>query len=134
MQGISCKSGGDTLTIDVSEMTDADSAYGIAIGVRADVAHATVTRTTLPKQQGAWKLPSSTLLHRPEARQAYNEQELKDLALVLTQKCEEFGVLGSVVQINPGPVVTTFEFKPEAGIKYSRIVNLQDDLCLALRA
>jgi S-DNA-T family DNA segregation ATPase FtsK/SpoIIIE len=112
----------------------ADSADGIAIGVRADVAHATVTRTTLPKQQGAWKLPSSTLLHRPEARQAYNEQELKDLALVLTQKCEEFGVLGSVVQINPGPVVTTFEFKPEAGIKYSRIVNLQDDLCLALRA
>jgi S-DNA-T family DNA segregation ATPase FtsK/SpoIIIE len=112
----------------------ADAADDIAIGVRADVAHASATRTTMPKQQGSWKLPSSTLLHRPEARQAYNEQELKDLALVLTQKCEEFGVLGSVVQINPGPVVTTFEFKPEAGIKYSRIVNLQDDLCLALRA
>ena len=42
--------------------------------------------------------------------------------------------MGSVVQINPGPVVTTFEFKPDAGIKYSRIVNLQDDLCLAMRA
>jgi S-DNA-T family DNA segregation ATPase FtsK/SpoIIIE len=38
------------------------------------------------------------------------------------------------VQINPGPVVTTFEFKPEAGIKYSRITSLCDDLCLALRA
>ncbi len=112
----------------------AESADAIAIGVRADVARATTARTSLPKQQGAWKLPSSTLLHRPEARQAYDEQELKDLAQVLTQKCEEFGVLGTVVQINPGPVVTTFEFKPEAGIKYSRIVNLQDDLCLALRA
>jgi S-DNA-T family DNA segregation ATPase FtsK/SpoIIIE len=112
----------------------AESADAIAIGVRADVAHATTARTSLPKQQGSWKLPSSTLLHRPEARQAYDEQELKDLAQVLTQKCEEFGVLGTVVQINPGPVVTTFEFKPEAGIKYSRIVNLQDDLCLALRA
>jgi len=43
-------------------------------------------------------------------------------------------VLGSVVQINPGPVVTTFEFKPEAGIKYSRIVNLTEDLCLGLQA
>ena len=38
------------------------------------------------------------------------------------------------MQINPGPVVTTFEFKPEAGIKYSRITSLCDDLCLALRA
>ncbi len=110
----------------------------IAIGVRADVAMADAARsqarTTMPKQQGSWKLPSSTLLHRPEARQAYDEQELKQLALTLTQKCEEFGVLGTVVQINPGPVVTTFEFKPEAGIKYSRIVGLQDDLCLAMRA
>jgi S-DNA-T family DNA segregation ATPase FtsK/SpoIIIE len=105
----------------------------IAIGVRADVARTDI-RTTIPKQQGSWKLPSSTLLHRPEARQAYDEQELKELALTLTQKCGEFGVLGTVVQINPGPVVTTFEFKPEAGIKYSRIVGLQDDLCLAMRA
>jgi DNA segregation ATPase FtsK/SpoIIIE, S-DNA-T family len=109
-------------------------AIGVRADVRADVARATLTRTTLPKQQGSWKLPSSTLLHRPEARQSYNEQELKELALTLTQKCGEFGVLGTVVQINPGPVVTTFEFKPEAGIKYSRIVGLQDDLCLAMRA
>ena len=110
----------------------------ITIGLRADETNSDLSRprarTTLPKQQGTWKLPSSTLLHRPEARMAYDESELKELALTLTQKCEEFGVLGSVVQINPGPVVTTFEFKPEAGIKYSRIVGLQDDLCLALRA
>ena len=106
----------------------------IMIGTRADEAQRTQARTTLPKQQGSWKLPSSTLLHRPEARMAYDEQELKELAQTLAQKCEEFGVLGTVVQINPGPVVTTFEFKPDAGIKYSRIVNLQDDLCLAMRA
>ena len=49
-------------------------------------------------------------------------------------KFEEFNVLGSVVQINPGPVVTTFEFKPEAGIKYSRITTLTEDLCLGLQA
>ena len=39
-----------------------------------------------------------------------------------------------MVQINPGPVVTTFEFKPEAGIKYSRITTLTEDLCLGLQA
>ena len=50
------------------------------------------------------------------------------------EKYAEFDVLGQVVQINPGPVVTTFEFRPDAGVKYSRVVGLQDDLCLAMRA
>ena len=53
---------------------------------------------------------------------------------MLTEKCAEFDVRGQITQINPGPVVTTFEMKPEAGIKYSRITGLCDDLCLALRA
>jgi len=56
------------------------------------------------------------------------------LAVTLTEKCAEFDVHGQVTQINPGPVVTTFEFKPDAGIKYSAITGLGDDLCLALRA
>ena len=43
-------------------------------------------------------------------------------------------MLGNVVQINPGPVVTTFEFKPEAGMKYAKIINLREDLCLGLHA
>jgi DNA segregation ATPase FtsK/SpoIIIE, S-DNA-T family len=43
-------------------------------------------------------------------------------------------VEGSVVQIHPGPVVTTFEFKPDAGVKYSKITGLADDLCLAMQA
>ena len=58
------------------------------------------------------------------ARNPYDEQELKDTAARIKSKFEEFNVLGNVVQINPGPVVTTFEFKPEAGIKYSRITTL----------
>ena len=53
---------------------------------------------------------------------------------MLTEKYAEFEIHGQITQINPGPVVTTFEFKPEAGIKYSRITNLCDDLCLALKA
>ncbi len=91
-------------------------------------------KTTLPKIAGSYKLPPSSLLHRPDEQQSINEEELKVVAQVLTAKYAEFDVHGTVTQINPGPVVTTFEFKPEAGIKYSRIIGLTDDLCLALRA
>jgi len=91
-------------------------------------------KTILPKIAGSYKLPPSSLLHRPDEQQSVHEDELKLIAQVLTAKYAEFDVLGQVTQINPGPVVTTFEFKPEAGIKYSRIIGLTDDLCLALRA
>ena len=81
-----------------------------------------------------FRLPTTDLLNEPQGRTSYDEQELKDIAARVKSKFEEFNVLGSVVQINPGPVVTTFEFKPEAGIKYSRITTLNEDLCLALQA
>ncbi len=103
-----------------------------AVGTRAD--SATRPRTTMPRIRGTYKLPSSALLHRPDEQQGINEDELKRLAQVLAEKCAEFEAHGQVTQINPGPVVTTYEFKPEAGIKYSRITSLADDLCLGLRA
>jgi S-DNA-T family DNA segregation ATPase FtsK/SpoIIIE len=79
-------------------------------------------------------LPETDLLNEVPARNSYDEQELKDTAARIKAKFDEFNVFGSVVQINPGPVVTTFEFKPEAGIKYSRITTLVEDLCLGLQA
>jgi S-DNA-T family DNA segregation ATPase FtsK/SpoIIIE len=82
----------------------------------------------------AYKLPSATLLRPPEDQQSIDEEELKERAARLTEKLAEFGVMGTVTQIHPGPVVTTYEFKPEAGVKYSRITNLVDDLCLAMKA
>ena len=91
-------------------------------------------KTTMPRIAGGYKLPSSSLLQRPDEQQQVDADELKLLAQVLTEKYAEFEVHGQITQINPGPVVTTFEFKPEAGIKYSRITNLCDDLCLALKA
>ncbi len=103
------------------------------IAARADLEGK--AKTVLPKiAAGGYKLPPSSLLQRSEDRHTINEQELKELALVLTEKCAEFDVLGTVTQINPGPVVTTYEFKPEAGVKYSRVTSLCDDLCLAMRA
>jgi S-DNA-T family DNA segregation ATPase FtsK/SpoIIIE len=87
-----------------------------------------------PLTHTAFRLPPTTLLNEPPGRSQYDEQELKDIAIRVKSKFEEFHVLGSVVQINPGPVVTTFEFKPDAGIKYSRIITLTEDLCLGLQA
>jgi S-DNA-T family DNA segregation ATPase FtsK/SpoIIIE len=81
-----------------------------------------------------YKLPSLQLLREGEGSQKLDEDELKMRARAIEEKCHEFGVEGRVTQINPGPVVTTFEFKPEAGIKYSRIIGLTEDLCLALKA
>src|SRR5712691_3926810 len=92
---------------------------------RADIDHK--AKTTMPKIAGGYKLPSSSLLQRPDEQHAVDAEELKLLAQVLTEKYAEFEVHGQITQINPGPVVTTFEFKPDAGIKYSRITNLTDD-------
>jgi S-DNA-T family DNA segregation ATPase FtsK/SpoIIIE len=104
----------------------------IAIGERADAELHTTTVT--PKSVSGFKLPPSTLLHRSEDTQIVREDALRTEAQVLVEKCAEFDVLGQVVQINPGPVVTTFEFRPEAGVKYSRVTGLAEDLCLAMRA
>ena len=73
------------------------------------------------------------MLNEPQGRLTYDSQELKDIAAAIKAKFEEFNVMGWYVQINPGPVVTTFEFKPEAGVKYSRITTLTEDLRLGLQ-
>ncbi len=86
------------------------------------------------RQRTDFRLPPTTLLQEPVARSAFDSQELKEIAARIKSKFEEFNVHGNVTQINPGPVVTTFEFKPEAGVKYSRITTLTEDLCLGLQA
>ena len=81
-----------------------------------------------------YKLPSTEMLSPPASRPEMEEAELMERARQLAEKCKEFNVSGMVKQISPGPVVTTFEFKPDPGVKYSRIVGLVDDLCLGLKA
>ncbi len=104
----------------------------IAFGKRADADMQAVAIT--PKSVRGYKLPPSSLLYRSEERAQVREDELREEARVLVEKCAEFGVDGKVEQINPGPVVTTFEFRPDAGVKYSRVTGLADDLCLAMAA
>ncbi|HEX6124332.1 MAG TPA: DNA translocase FtsK [Pyrinomonadaceae bacterium] len=79
-------------------------------------------------------LPSSQLLNPSAPHIEQKERELLALADSLVEKTREFNVAGKVVNICPGPVVTTYEFKPDPGVKYSRVTGLVDDLCLALKA
>ncbi len=81
-----------------------------------------------------YQLPSVELLNEPQMRSEQADDELLSMATKLAEKCREFNVTGQIKFICPGPVVTTYEFKPDPGVKYSRVTGLVDDLCLALKA
>ena len=93
-----------------------------------------VSKTPAERRHGAFTLPPLSLLDPPREQHKFDERKLMDNARLLEDKCREFSVAGSVVQIHPGPVVTTFEFKPDAGVKYGKVTSLADDLCLAMMA
>lgn len=81
-----------------------------------------------------YQLPSLEFLNEPHMRREQADDELLGMATKLAEKCREFNVTGQIKFICPGPVVTTYEFKPDPGVKYSRVTGLVDDLCLALKA
>src|ERR1043166_9289968 len=79
-------------------------------------------------------LPPLEFLNEAPPHSEQADTELLGLATRLSEKCKELNVTGQIKHICPGPVVTTYEFKPDPGVKYSRVVSLVDDLCLALKA
>ncbi|MET0753016.1 MAG: DNA translocase FtsK, partial [Pyrinomonadaceae bacterium] len=79
-------------------------------------------------------LPMHEFLSASPPRIEQKDEELLAIAQELTDKTKEFNVTGRVMHICQGPVVTTYEFKPDPGVKYSRVTGLSDDLCLALKA
>ncbi len=81
-----------------------------------------------------YALPPLEFLNEAPPHSEQADAELLSLATRLAEKCKEFNVMGQIKHICPGPVVTTYEFKPDPGVKYSRVVSLVDDLCLALKA
>jgi len=81
-----------------------------------------------------YTLPPLEFLNEAPPHSEQADAELLSLATRLAEKCKEFNVTGQIKHICPGPVVTTYEFKPDPGVKYSRVVSLVDDLCLALKA
>jgi S-DNA-T family DNA segregation ATPase FtsK/SpoIIIE len=81
-----------------------------------------------------YQYPDVTLLCEPARHGGQSDDELLDSAARLAQKLSEFGVAGQIKHICPGPVITTYEFKPDPGVRYSRVAGLAEDLCLALGA
>ena len=78
--------------------------------------------------------PSADYLNPAPPRREQADDELLQIAQRVAEKCKEFNVTGQIKHICPGPVVTTYEFKPDPGVKYSRVTGLVDDLCIALEA
>ena len=82
-----------------------------------------------------FQLPSLEFLKEPpKCERQINEEEIDKKVQLLLNKLKNFKIEGDVVRTYSGPVVTTFEFKPLAHIKVSKILNLQDDLAMALKA
>jgi S-DNA-T family DNA segregation ATPase FtsK/SpoIIIE len=87
------------------------------------------------KPHGPYRLPDVSMFQDPpRGTRVYDRDSLIMNSRILEKKLQDFGVGGSVVKVHPGPVVTMYEFEPASGIKLQRIVNLADDLALALRA
>lgn len=93
-----------------------------------------VAREMAPVPLKSVNFPSPDLLMPPGDQIPVDETDVRDRADLIEERAKEFDVVGQVQQIHPGPVVTTFEFKPEPGVKYSRVTGLEQDLCLALEA
>jgi DNA segregation ATPase FtsK/SpoIIIE, S-DNA-T family len=90
---------------------------------------------TNPVARGDWKLPPLSLLERHVSSHKEVDKEVYyKVSKQLEQKLKNFGVSGKVVGISPGPVVTTYEYSPAAGVKINKIAGLADDLALGLKA
>ncbi|MFB0977949.1 MAG: DNA translocase FtsK 4TM domain-containing protein [Myxococcota bacterium] len=84
---------------------------------------------------GPYRLPDISIFHRPnKVELQFDRDSLIMNSRILEKKLLDFGVEGRVVRVHPGPVITMYEYEPGAGVKVNRIVNLTDDLSMALRA
>ena len=87
------------------------------------------------RSESGFQLPSINLLDNfKEELSSADDENLNMQSKLLEKKLEDFNVNGKVVAVSPGPVITTFEYEPAPGVKINKIVNLTDDLALALRA
>lgn len=87
------------------------------------------------RSEAGFQIPSANLLDDPPERPSYADDEnLRVQSKLLEKKLDDFGVEGKVVAVSPGPVITTFEYEPAPGVKINKIINLTDDLALALRS
>jgi S-DNA-T family DNA segregation ATPase FtsK/SpoIIIE len=133
--------------VSASELHEDDEFHAVREAVRTAEPAAPAASAATPRKKGEPQpallfiaeiapgtLPPVNLLQMTDGKSAMDEAELVRQGESIRSRCAEFGVDGSVEAISPGPVITVFEFQPAPGVKVSQIVNLQDDLALALRA
>ncbi len=90
---------------------------------------------SLPLALDGYALPPVSLLEkRPQSAASIDRKALAETGRLIAAKCAEFGVEGEITEYHPGPVVTTYEFRPAAGIKVNQVMGLAEDLALALSA
>jgi S-DNA-T family DNA segregation ATPase FtsK/SpoIIIE len=88
-----------------------------------------------PLAVGDYQLPPLTLLEKVERpEKATDKEHYYNVSRQLEEKLKDFGVVGKVVGISPGPVITTYEFSPAPGVKINKVASLADDLALGLKA
>lgn len=90
--------------------------------------------STRTQKVSNYQLPALSLLKKLKKSSKKAKQDIKENARKLEETLESFGVLARVTKISRGPAVTRYEIQPNVGVKVSRIVNLVDDLALALAA
>jgi len=88
----------------------------------------------LPLTVDGYTYPPVSLLEKREQAGVLDRKVLADTGRLIASKCAEFGVEGDIAEYHPGPVVTTYEFRPAAGIKVNQVMGLSEDLALALSA
>lgn len=88
-----------------------------------------------PKSNGDYQFPAlSLLVTNLKTKTNNNSKELNENIKILEKTLENFGVKAKVVDVQQGPTITRYEMQPPPGVKVSKIVNLTDDLALALAA
>ncbi|NQW29473.1 MAG: DNA translocase FtsK [Ignavibacteria bacterium] len=93
-----------------------------------------LSSNTLYDEDIAYKPPPASLLNQTKEEVSVDDEELRNNARILQEKLETFKVKIENLTVQPGPVITQYEFVPASGIKVAQIENLADDIALALKA
>jgi len=115
---------------DIEDLEEEDEeAQPVQIGQKRKV----VMRAKPPRRVENWQMPKLSLLEDPPAsRIKIDKAEIQRKADSLIEKLKNFSIEGTIQDAKPGPLVTMYEFKPNADVKISKISELEDDLSLAL--
>lgn len=117
-----------------NELVDADDTADEEIpALKLGQKRKVVMKARPPRRVENWQMPKLSLLEDPPAsRIKIDKAEIQRKAECLIEKLKNFSVDGTIQDAKPGPLVTMYEFKPNADVKISKISELEDDLSLAL--